>query len=461
MNWSDFLFGVILSVIPAIFTRWLAQRYSIYLAKLGYAKPVISVITLILIACVAFSCVSLVVVLYVWIFGPEEPIWARPGALFGILVVFLLLWAHIIFRVARIQAGYFIEYTFPKYHLIFGVPALAILAAVGIFMQMGLMDLIAESMAVKLKFPQFCRLVTDRDSCYRSFYIDHLGQYKKVQPKVCRNLEGRHFMDCTIQNHENSPDFATCKLFKARNRDSSAVYFWCLSYLPSSPERIDSCRRVEGSFRWPDIFFGNCINAENIGEQVTSTKSIAMHFLDFQENLNSPSYRKRFKIPEGLMPRMDFPKLLQLDPQIEHIDREGKTLLFYIHQPRDLDALLKRKPKLFVQDENGITAPMHWVSRERPERYLPLIEKIVAAGYDIDHVDSKRGRTLLTHYITSLKSRTEEERESDQVVNFVKTLLKMKANPFARDKTKKRATDYAAELKLKRVQELFKHKSNL
>ena len=99
---------------------------------------------------------------------------------------------------------------------------------------------------------------------------------------------------------------------------------------------------------------------------------------------------------------------------------------------------------------------MHWISRSQPERYAPLIERLVEAGYPIDLVDTQRGRSLLSQYITSLKARPEEERESDQVVNFVKLLLRLKANPHSRDKSKKKVSEHVAQLKLKRIGEIIR-----
>ena len=458
MSWSDFLFGFFLGVIPAFACRWILQRYCMYLAKLGNPKWLCSLIGLALTVFLAFSTVSLFLVLYVWVFGPEEAIWTHPSSLAGMAAVFALVWSIVTLRLYRYQAAYFVEYHYPQKIKIYGVPALIILVSFFIFSQLGLVDSVAEHLAHRLNFPQFCRVVSDKDNCYRGFYMDQLGQLKKVSPKICRGLEGAHATDCLIANHPHSPDATTCKVLKTRNRSSSPLYYWCLSYMPQLPETKDACRRAESAFRWVDVFFGDCVNAENISEEVSSNRSVAMHFLDFQENLKNPNYRNRFNIPDGLTPRFDFSKIVGLDPHLDKLDREGQSVLFYIHEVKDLEILLKRKPKLSHEDENGLTAPMHWITRERPERYIDLIEKIIEKGYDVDLVDGKKGRSLLSQYIVSLKGRPEEDRESDAVANFVKMLLKHGASPYSRDKQKKRPLDYATELKLKKVHETFKHK---
>lgn len=456
MQWSDVLFGTVLGLLPAVLSRWAAQRYAMYLAKLGYNKAIVSLAALGVVLFVGFTGISGVIGLYSWVFGSEEPLWAHSGAIAGIVLPFTLVWISIVFAVVRYQSSYFVDYYFPQYWLICGVPALTFTVAGVIFVQLGLVDTVAEGLALRFKFPQFCRVVSDSDSCYRGFYMDNLGHYKPVPPKICRSLERHHALDCTIHNHPIYPDTATCKWIRNRKKSSTALYYWCLSHLPPGAERRDACKRAEASFRWVDVFFGDCVTRDNIYEEVSSSKSVAMHFLDFHENLNNAGYRKRFDIPEGLGPKLDFAKILSLDAQLERTDREGRTLLFYVHDPRDLEALLKRKIRINLLDENGLSAPMHWISRAQPERYGPLIERLVAAGYPIDLVDTQRGRTLLTQYIISLRGRPEEERESDQVVEFVKLLLRLKASPHARDRAKKKVSEHVAQLKLKRIGEIVR-----
>lgn len=443
--WFHALFGFLFSLIPVALAGRFVHKYAMYLAKLGRNQFQVAVIALGLLTLLSFSFAVIFCLIYIAIFNPEYRPWMHRSGILGAAAWMGVVWLWQCMRLARYQASYFIEYIYPRQSVIVGVPLAIVSFALLVFVKSGLAQFTAGYAATRFHQPAFCRFVRDHDACQEQFYDPEVVAGGKVDPKICRALSGQHVIQCLVRYHSNHPDASSCKILRETEGEDSPAYYWCLGYLPKTREIQEACRRAESSFHWTNVFFAQCINEQNINQKIESGKTALMQFLVFKESTRNATTIGKTGIKYRLPIQTDLADLLSLNPELDKSDKDGRTVLFYVHDLKDLEALIKKGPRVNHQDTNGLTAPMYWMSRKNPETYGPHIALLVKHGYEINLGD-KKSRPLITYFLTALKEEDPGNRNSPENLAFIKQLLKLGANPFLRDKVKKRPIDIAKDL---------------